>query len=210
MSISIQVLPVMVEGIRMKIEDHVLDLNRVDYKKHYILAFASSGQIMRAFVETTKKSRLRNPVNNYEAILFPGMIQLISELVNKYQNILKCDNDEEWYVKNCELVGAFPTKLISKLNTRDDTSENLTDLKNLTDHHFMNLHTANIGKLIQAEYQRIDHKLMNIPSFYSDNPKYIPAFKKMQEQLMIFRKDLEKFEQDFKILIDRAHKNRLI
>jgi hypothetical protein len=183
------VLPEKQEDLARNVLPENLTLDSVDYRRSYVLSKSSIGQIMKAMSVTT--TRLNNPKNNYEQILFPGIKNLLNDLIKEYNTLLIFSDEPEHSVKKINLIGNLPKPLSL-----------------LEQEHRIQLHTANIGNLIKACYQRIDFILnRDVPVFYKENQNYLPAFNKMQNELRTFKEKVREFENNFKNLIDQAHKS---
>ena len=170
-----------------------LSLDSVVFKGYHKLSKASIGQIMVAFRNVLRvKPRTGN---EYEEALYAKLKPAVSEFVNAYCEILKCNNDIENVVKHHNLIINMP---IAVSIFKDEHGE-------------INIGKPKIGALIKACKQRIRFIIeREPPQMYIDdeNKGFLLEFKKMQSQLKNFENDLLLFESEFICAVDDAYKAR--
>lgn len=165
--------------------DYNLNLGLVDWHPYYFLSKGSLGQIMVSF----SKINSTNPKNIYERTLYQKLNIIIKGLVDRYDEMLQCNSEEEKNVKFHNLIVNLP----KGVSIYDDI------------HGYIKLGYAKIGQLIYAAYQRIDYILdRDIPTIYENNDLLLKEFNKMKDELAIFRTELESFETSFMEYINEA------
>jgi thiaminase len=172
-------------------------LDKVIIQHNYRLEQASLGQIMRRLSNLNIKS----PRNKYQEMLNEFFSTEVTRLVNTFNEILKCSTVEEYMVKEYNLLGNLPRKVVIN-----------EDIKKS---HW--LFTASIGDMCAALRQRIEFIVnRHIPEFYTSNKrftveqkeKYTEKFKHMQQQMIGFIDDVNEFEKRFIKTIDVAMKSK--
>ena len=172
-----------------KSHDYNLNLGLVDWHPYYLLSKGSLGQIMVSF----SKIKSTNPKNIYERSLYQKLNIIIKGLVDRYDEMLQCNSEEEKNVKFHNLIVNLP-RGISIYN----------DI-----HGNIKLGYAKIGQLIYATYQRIDYILeRETPTIYENDALLLEEFNKMKNELSIFRAEFELFETSFVEYINEARQKQ--
>jgi hypothetical protein len=150
------------------------------FRASYILSRAGLGQIICSIYHITKKDSkgktvLQTYLNKFFKDEIPKFIDSFDKLCLHY------DNDSDFDIRKYNLMnGKLPKNI---------------EVNSLT--HRIYLGTANIGNLIEASKQRIEHILqMKRPTSYSTD-KSIKAWNKMIDDLKEFNNILITFEQSF-------------
>lgn len=171
------------------IDINSLSLDKVLIHHTYFLTKASIGQIMKRI----SNLEIKNPKNKYQILLNEYFKSAVPKFIGEYNNLLKCSSNEEYLVKDYNLLGNLPKNMILNTSIKKNS----------------NLYQASIGDMMTAIRQRIEFiTKRDTPKFYENNQLFADAFKKMQREVRDFLVHVDEFEQGFIKTIDSAMKQK--
>jgi len=164
-----------------------LSIYQVPWKYNCSLSNASIGQIICCLNNVL----YLEPKKVYEEKLYEFLKPSIQTVLIEFNNILNCHGIFELNVKYYNLIVPLPN------NVSIFPEE----------HDRIKLGKPKIGALIKAIKQRIEFILIrDTPKMYLNNQFMLDEFLKMRTQLQEFLIVIRKFEQEFILAVDEAHK----
>lgn len=174
-------------------EKRFIDTLNINYKREYKLNKSGLGQIICALdnvgIRKEKKKK-------YEEILAQFFDDKIPYVIEAYEDLLRNsidqDNQDDYNMRHYNLTKRLPKNIV------------IEEQK-----HNIILGKANVGNLIEALLNRITYIIeRDMPKIYEKEDCNVGYWKKFQEDLVKFREIIKEFEEEFKKIIDVAHKKQ--
>lgn len=182
-----------------------LSVTNIPIEHGYVITKASIGQLMSrlfflvqiGYQDTQLSANSNSEYHNliYKRCISKFFSTRLNQFVQKYEDILKCENSWENAVKDYNIgsVGLPKGMIIpQKINGTNKLSR------------------SKIGDIIQAVKQRADFIInREVPTIYDsheDHQYYRMYFVKMQDEIKQFWPEIESFESDWIRCIDKAKK----